>query len=227
MNDSKGRPRKKPPRSSYGKLLTAWGETKKSGAWMLDSRKHEEISISTLNARLLHGWSVEDALTKPLFNKPLSTQEKQKRREKRLEHQRKMEQNHRFAAMLLKLYEEGEHIDDLYEFFDIERYKLLAIVRRKMWYNPSVTPDDPPKDYIRQKRRIRPANLIQNERGTWVDPVYQIPWKDGYYYKYVYIPSKITGYISIRKCKTAIEAAKEINSIYEACGEQAFYKDIE
>lgn len=193
MLDSVGRPRKR--RSNIGQLLTAWGEAKHFSEWMLDSRKNPELQANTIRARLSK-MSVEDALTKPLYRKYLTEQERKDRIQKRLIKEQNNKKKFQTAAAIMSLYVEGEHIDDLIEFFNwLKPIQIKNIINKRQWYNPSFEAVIP-KDYIRIRRTIPPKKIPEG-----------LFWENGYYSAHVKIKTGV--YVSTGKCKNPEEALQK------------------
>lgn len=203
---------------------TKWkifGETKTINEWMEDDRKHSMIGLTALYSRLKRGkMSPEEALTLPPYKK--NEQKTLERKKKRLECEKKRRQQFAFAAMIRQLYEDGEHIDDLEKFFELERYKIQSIIRCKTWYNPSIKPCNIPKDYNRRQRRLPPSNVTKNKYDMYKDKKYGIYWNDGYFQGYAYL--KYGKSIFSGKCDSAEEVAKILNEIYVLNGMDPPYK---
>jgi hypothetical protein len=205
MQDSVGKPRKKNP--FKGQLITAWGETKPSGAWMVDPRRNPDIQGSTLYSRFKRkDITPEEALTMPLSrrSKNLNEKERQDRLNQKIRKADKNRKKFILASTIRQLYEEGEHIDDLLIYFSMSRQNISLIVNQKKWYNPSIT-GEIPSDYIRKYRNVKPEIKYSG-----------VSWNNGYYYGFAHIsPSKI---VYCGRFNTEIEAAKIINVHFEKAG---------
>jgi hypothetical protein len=216
--DSIGQPRKKNP--FKGQLITVWGETKPFGEWMCDQRKNKELSGNTIRGRLKK-MSPEDALTKPLYRKYLTQEQRSNRIQLRLLKEHKNNQKFQIASTIRQLYTEGESIDDLQEFFKLKRQLMLNIIGKRSWYNPSIE-SYIPFDYIRKKRLIPPDNVELNKYGFYIDKKFGIPWNNGYFSGYAYLTHGRC--INSGKFDTPEEAARKINYIYIENGYDPPYK---
>ena len=111
------------------------------------------------------------------------------------------------------MYNEGETVEDLLDFFtNLSKDKLLRIIKKNQWYNSKIE-FSIPKNYVRKYNRIPPENVYKNMFGVYIDKDSGIVWKDGYYSCYAYFKggkSVFSGYY-----KTVKEVIQKLHEIYE------------